>query len=113
MLQATNVAAEVAKEQYTQHLKNCGVAPRCSNTPLNLVPHTDDAITSKLFGIPDECLSLFKSLEKLAPAFWAFDFSDLSTCLVEVMAICLAQGCMFRDQTMNSRITGGQVVSIP
>ena len=113
MPQATNVAAEAAKEQYVQLLKNCGVAPRCSNTPLSLVPHTDDAITSKLFGVPDECLSLIKSLEKLAPAFWAFEFSDLSTCLVQVMAICLAQGCMFRDQTMNSRMADGQGVRIP
>ena len=108
-----HVAAEAAKEQYVQLLKNCGVAPRCSNTPLSLVPHTDDAITSKLFGIPDVCLSLFKSLEKLAPAFWAFEFSDLSTCLVQVMAICLAQGCMFRDLTMNSRMADGQGVRIP
>ena len=102
MPQATDIAAEVAKEQCIQQLRSCGVTPRCSNTPLSLVPHTDDAIASQLFGIPDECLSLFKSLERLAPAFWAFEFSDLSTCLVEVMAICLAQGCMFRDQTMNS-----------
>ena len=90
MPQATNVAAEVAKEQYIQQLKNCGVAARCSNTPLSWTPHIDDAITSRLFGIPDECLSLFKSLERFAPAFWAFEFSDLSHCLVEVMAICLA-----------------------
>ena len=38
MPQATNVAAEAAKEQYVQLFKNCGVAPRCSNNPMSEVP---------------------------------------------------------------------------
>ena len=113
MPQATDTAAATAREQCIQQLESCGVIPRCTNAPLSLVPYTEDAITAQLFGIPDECLALFKSLEKLAPVFWAFEFSDLSTCLVEVMAICLAQGCMFRDQATNSRVSTGSAVQIP
>ena len=60
--QATGVAAEAAKTQYIQQLKNCGVTPRCSNAPLCWVPHTDDAITSRLFCIQTNVWPYSKAL---------------------------------------------------
>ena len=93
--QAPTALARVAKEAYLRRFIESGIEPRCYGGPVS---------ESRPFGLPDECMNLHHSIERLAATFWFHELTDFSRALIDVMAVCLAQCCMFRDQNLNHEV---------
>ena len=65
---------------------------------------SDDTIIACQHGLPDECLGLFITLERMAETVWNVDMTDLSDALVNTMAATLANGGSFANTPLSTQL---------